>query len=130
MDAGGGAPRVGALGAKSRPLEGTHGAVAEDICWPEGKNRLELAVKQGNIQARAAEFSGDFVVIRAKSQANAWSITVDFMEKGFNSYYTHIDSIESRHRYCIRAVGNRTLGSLIWCISIPAAAKSGAGSQS
>jgi len=57
-----------------------------------------MDVKLGNIQATAAEFSEDFAVIRAKSQAKAWSITVgfkSFMEKGFNSYYTRITSIAS-----------------------------------
>jgi len=56
-----------------------------------------MDVKQGNIQATAAEFSEDFAVVRAKSQAQGWFNNHGFMEKGVNSYYTHMTSITSRY---------------------------------
>ena len=33
----------------------THGAVAGEFCWSEGKSWLELDVKKGNDQARTME---------------------------------------------------------------------------
>ena len=36
----------------------------------------------------------DFAAIGAKSEVNGCSITVDFREKGFYSYYTHLPTSE------------------------------------
>ena len=46
-----------------------------------------MNVKQGTIQARAAEFRDDLIMISAKSKVYSCSITVDFTEKGFYSSY-------------------------------------------
>jgi len=41
-----------------------------------------MDVKQGNIKATAAEFSEDFAVIRAKSQAKGWFSNPGLYGKG------------------------------------------------